>query len=223
MSTNLEALQDGYFSVIGMIALIGVPTALGIAATAELFVPVLLGPKWLDTIEVIQVLAVAGSISILATSIGSICIAAGKPKYLIPLAGVYVIILLPLLLVLTPRYQGLGAAWAYFGAAAISLPVQLYIVLRLLGATVRELIGVLWRPLIASATMFIALDVVAGELQTPAALVGQALQLAAIVGLGVMVYVVVVFILWRQTGRPAGAETAVAERIRNLAGRSDSK
>ena len=216
MSTNLEALRDGYFSVIGMIALIGVPAAIGIAATAELFVPVLLGPNWLETIEVIQILAVAGSISILATSIGSICIAAGKPKYLIPLGGVYVIILLPLLLILTPRFHGLGAAWAYLGAAAISLPVQLFIVLNLLDANVRQLIAVLWRPLVTSAIMFLVLKVVMGEIQTSAALVGQALQLAAIVGMGVTAYVVLVFVSWRLAGSPAGAETAVAERIGDL-------
>lgn len=212
MSGNLDALRDGYFSVIGMIALIGVPAAVGIAATAELIVPVLLGPKWLETIRVIEILAVAASISILGSGTASICVALGKPKYLMPLAGIYVIILLPLLLVLTPRFHSLGAAWAFLCAASVSLPVQFFLMMRLLGGDFGQLFAVISRPLIGAGALFFVVRSIVIQLQPPSNLIEQGLQLAAVVVMGIMTHVVVVFGLWSMAKRPAGAEAAVAER-----------
>jgi lipopolysaccharide exporter len=216
MSSDRNVLRDGYFSVIGMIALLGVPAAVGIAATADLLVPVFLGQKWLDTIPVIQVLAIAGSISILASSAGSVCTAVGKPKYLIPLAGIHVIILLPLLFILVPRFGTLGAAWAYFCAAAVSLPVQLSIVVRILDARIGRLCSVVARPLIGACAMYWIVRSVMVPLHSPSGLFGQGVQLAAVVGIGIVAYVGIVFGLWTVFRRPAGAEATVVERIVNV-------
>jgi len=211
MSSELGTLRDGYFSVIGMIALIGLPTAFGIAATADLFVPLFLGPKWLETIQVIRILAIAGAMSILASSAGSICIAVGKPKYLIPLGGIYVITLLPMLLILTPKFHGLGAAWAYIGAAAVSLPVHHFIALKLLDANFSRLITVVYRPILGAIAMFGIVRLIVGKLHAPSSLVEQGLELAAVVSIGFVAYVVIVFGLWTMSKRPAGAEAVVVE------------
>jgi len=62
MSKDAEQLREGYLNVIGIIALIALPTAVGIAATADVLVPLILGNKWLETIPIVKVLAFAGAL-----------------------------------------------------------------------------------------------------------------------------------------------------------------
>src|SRR5699024_8625902 len=53
------------------VAIIGFPVFIGVVLTANLFVPLFFGEKWLDTIEVIQILSFAMIFQILTANIAT--------------------------------------------------------------------------------------------------------------------------------------------------------
>jgi O-antigen/teichoic acid export membrane protein len=216
MSASLAILRDGYFSSIGIIALIGIPAALGISATADNLIPVLLGPKWLSAVPVVQLLGIAGSVSILAFSIDSVCIAVGKPQLLTLANGIYVAILLPLIFILTPQFGSIGAAWAFVIAAIVGLPLQLLIVLRVLESGFGNFLAVIWRPALAAAVMYQLVTFISIWFGDAADLAAHVVQLGVSIIAGAGCYIVVVLVLWQLSGRSGGAEMAVIVRVRPM-------
>ena len=60
IADDRSALAQAYLRVLGLVALIAVPAGVGLASTADLLVPVLFGPKWLDAIPVMAYLSLYG-------------------------------------------------------------------------------------------------------------------------------------------------------------------
>jgi len=54
-----KAMQNTYYTIINLTSLIGFPILIGISLTADLFIPVFLGVKWVDSVLVVQVLSIA--------------------------------------------------------------------------------------------------------------------------------------------------------------------
>ncbi len=100
-ATDLSGLRRAYLSVISMILMLALPSAAGIAAIAPLMVPVILGPKWLQAIPVIKILAFYGAAMAVQTNMASVFLALAKPRVLTILAAANAAALLPALLVLT--------------------------------------------------------------------------------------------------------------------------
>src|SRR6185503_18986206 len=47
LANDLGQLRYTYLQVVSMVALLALPAAVGLGLTAKLFVPILLGPRWL--------------------------------------------------------------------------------------------------------------------------------------------------------------------------------
>ena len=123
VASDLGALRQNFLNVIALITLFALPAGLGIAVTAELIVKVALGEKWLDTIPLIQTLALYGVITALQTNIVYIFLVLGKPRTITALSALYALFLLPTLIWFCRDYGAIGAAWAYLGVAGLFLPV----------------------------------------------------------------------------------------------------
>ena len=213
MAADMEQLRRGYLAVIGLMALVALPAAAGISATAPLFVPLLLGPRWLDTIGPIQILAVGSTLSLLLSGTNAAYLAAGLPRLLATLSGIYVIVLVPTLYVLTPRYGATGAAWSFVVAAVVNLPVQFVVSRRALGVPFAAQLASLWRPVIACIVMYLVVRGVISALPGAATPVDEFLQLLAGVGGGIVAYTGALLLLWQLAGRPSGAERIVFDQF----------
>ena len=202
------ALQREYLYVMGMICLLAVPAVAGIAATATLIVPVVLGPKWLEATATLQLLAFFGITQVLQSNTYSVYLALGRADLFARVKTLQVVTLGIALVALTPAYGLTGAAVARLVTAAIMLPLALGVILKTLQLSPARLLGALWRPAAASILLFVVVDAFSRAAPNGASTPALALRLLSAVALGVATYLLSVLILWLVAGRPEGAESS---------------
>jgi len=208
LAGDTPELARTFLQVIGLVALLTVPAGALIGLVAEPFVLLLLGPKWLDAVPLIQVLAVFGIVRSLHGPSGSIYIALGKPIVVALLQCIQLVIAVTLMVVLVPRLGAVGAGWAILCGATTAMVVNYALVQRELQIPIRRLLGALARPLSAAAVMAGAVLVVApmtdgGGMGALAA----GLRLCILSACGLAAYVGCILLLWVVGGRAAGPET----------------
>jgi O-antigen/teichoic acid export membrane protein len=216
MAGDLRTLRDAFVRTAGVIVLVGLPIPIGIALTAPRIVDVLLGPKWLAAIPLMQVLALHGVLRAFSTSSHVVYLAVGKPRFTAIITAARLCVLIPALVVMTAKAGALGAAWATVGAAALTWILDFALLYRVLRFDTRALLGVTWRPIVAAFAMAVAVRY--GETLLPAAgtAVTAAVSLAALVMIGALAYGVASFALWRACMRPPGAESTIFGMLRQI-------
>ncbi len=213
MSHDLQILRDGYLKVLGVIALFALPAATGVAAIADLLVPVFLGEKWLDAIPLIQILAFYGGITALQTNAGPVYLALALPARLVWLQLIHLTILVPLAVWGTMSGGVVGAAWAFLAAHAIWTPLNLGVLLRTLKLKITEFVPIVARAAVGSIVMYFIVRWFTGSVSFGPSLAAGATELATAVLVGVGTYGFCVYLLWTAAGKPEGAEHYFLERI----------
>ncbi|MCX8004031.1 MAG: oligosaccharide flippase family protein [Burkholderiaceae bacterium] len=211
-----DAVRSAFSNAVGLLAVFAVAASAGIAAVAPWAVPVVLGPKWADAVELIQILAISGGIVTFQSPICALLIGLGYPQRVFVGHLTFVAILAGGLLALPLDLGVRAAAYAVLLAAAVSTPVflgLLHATLRLPAATLPR---ALLRPLLAAIVMFAVIRLGMPPLPSQApALTGLGLLLLCVVG-GAAVYAAALAALWFVAGRPAGAERMILEQVRAL-------
>lgn len=213
MAGDMGVLRQGFLNVFSAIALFVLPIGAGIVLTAEPLVHLMLGAKWAEAVPLIEILAVSGIATALQSNQSSVYLALGRPKILTLLTAIHVTLLLPLLVWGAMLDGARGAAIATLFVAVLLMPLTFAILLRTIKLRMSKLMGVLWRPLVATTFMILAIIVVrqyAPEGNTFFAYISQ-LLLTTITG-GV-VYTVSVMLLWKLTGMQPGIEQLVLTKI----------
>jgi len=209
-----EAMRAAYANAIGMLVLLAVPAAAGIFAVAPFFVPVLLGTKWLASIPLMEILSFNGGILMFHSSICTVLIANGHPDRVTRTNGLFVLLLFILLGLLIPAYGLNGAAFAALGASILTTPIYLAEIRRSLDVPVMQFVRVAARPITAAAVMAALVRWVLPDWTPEMNLVTSIGWLFGGVSIGVLAYASVIMLLWQVTGRPAGAEKVLFDRIR---------
>lgn len=214
LSHDRPALAKQYIATMSFIAILAIPAIAGLAATAELVVDVLLGAKWTGAAPVLAVMAYFGIIQIVQSNAAAALISIGMTRVIVQLSILHVIFLMAGLLLLTPDFGAMGAAWAFVGSALLVLPVNLVVIVRNIGLRWKDFLGVLWRPVAASAVMSLVLFAIrpAGGWSYSSS-IGALPALLGEVAVGGLAYFTVIYLLWHTSGKPAGAETWVLNQI----------
>ena len=209
-----ESTRTAYGTAMGMLALVAVPAATGIFAMAPYIVPILLGPKWLAGIPVMEILAFNGGLGLFHSSIGAVLIATGHPDRVTKTTGLFVAVLLAMLALLVPGYGLRGAAYAMLTASILTTPVFLYQSWCGIGIPATVFFAAAARPVVAALAMAAllrcCLPVWTPAMSTPVAIGWMVGGIA----LGVAAYALGILLLWLAARRPAGAERALAEWLR---------
>ena len=212
MEGDASRIGAGFLQVASLLWLIALPVAAGIACVAHEIVMLLLGPNWSDAPAVLRLLALGGLAAVMAANIQYVFLAMGKPRIntLVLLAGLA--IQLPLLILLAARMGVVGAAWAYVIAAWSILPL----VFGLLRATIQiramRFAREVWRAV--TATLAMVAVVLASLPDTPAAdSLSAARDLLMLVPLGAFVFAGTIYLTWRLSGKPSGAETLLTSLV----------
>jgi len=207
-SADAFLLQQGYLNVIGIIAAFGLPAGVGIAATADLLVPLIFGPQWTEAIPLVTVLALYGVIGAMKTNASSVYLALGRPNIATYLNMVQMCLFFPLLVVLSINYGVMGTAYAYLVSQIVFMPITFAVLSNVLGITARQIVRALWRPVLSAAFMFASVRGISPipSLETFDNLTGVMHFLKAVLG-GVVAYVTCLFALWVLSARPVGAES----------------
>lgn len=207
-----------FCEVVGLLIMVGFPVALGIFAIAHLFVPTVLGPKWLDIVPLMQWLALASLMMVTMTSVNGVLIALARMKWATGIIAFRLILLVCFLFYYLPLYGVLGVAYAAVTTMAFVLVLS-YVALRLnLKLGLRRVAYILYKPAIASAVMLIILKMLfpLHWAQSPISL--QILQLIAATLTGAISYSLVLGILWFFESRPEGPELNLLRLLHNRTG-----
>lgn len=197
-----------YLNVLSFVALFATGAGVGIALVAHDLTLVVLGPKWLDAVPVIQWLALFGVIRAIYGQVGSVLMALGRVRSLAVLMWLQLIFLVP------------GATWAgvaggIVGVAMVKVLVALlfgvilfYTLIQVMPISVMEIADCLWRPALAGLAMALAVNGLHADHE-----VGSAISLMRDVAVGAVTYSFVIFLLWHLAGRPRGGEQFVLEVV----------
>lgn len=210
-----KLLRATFSSTFGLIALLILPTSIGLASVADPLVRVVLGDQWLATIPLIALLALAGAGNLLQTNTGSVYTALGLPRLITLTGTLHIVTLIPAILAGAAGYGILGAAWAIvLHTWLIGIGTTYLILFRTTPITLGDVLRPVWRPVLGCIVMYV---VVAGYLWWLDSSGGLGSLLVAVfsaTAIGVVTYGAVVLSLWRIAGRPEGSETALLRRLR---------
>lgn len=216
LAVDREKLTASVLDTLSLIALIGTPLAAGIGLVADPLVPILLGEKWLETIPLIEILAVYGLFHTMSTTTGPAYLALGKPQYLTVLALVGAALTVPLLLYGIDRAGAVGAAVGITVATGILLVLNYLVVMRLMNLSFKRLLGAVWRTVAAVTVMAAAVLAVKSQWPAEQGIAGMVLELATLVLCGALVYCGTQLALWHLSGRPDGAERHVLTEVQRV-------
>jgi lipopolysaccharide exporter len=210
------ALRREYLSVISVIVLLAVPAVFGVAATAQLLVPVMLGPNWSPAIPVLTLLAFFGFTNVIQSNAQAAYLALGRADIPAKVNSLHVAVQLAALIPLTMHYGVVGSAIAYLVTAAVMIPLSLGVVLRMLSIAVSEFIAQVWRPIAAATVMFVAVHQYIVYVGRAASGALALFHLLTAVGIGVALYLLLVTGLWFASGKPKGAERMALGKVTEL-------
>jgi O-antigen/teichoic acid export membrane protein len=75
---DLAALRKGFGELIELVSFVGMPVLVGLAVTATVAVPVLVGDQWQESVVLVQILALMGILKMISNPTGSLFLARGR-------------------------------------------------------------------------------------------------------------------------------------------------
>jgi O-antigen/teichoic acid export membrane protein len=214
VAADLGHLRQTFLGSFAMMTLLALPIAVGIGLVADYAVHLLLGPRWLPAIPIVQIIALAGAIQSLRTGSHLVYLAIGRPQLALILGLLSFTITLPLLIVGIEMAGIIGAAWATVAAGTVLIFADYALLARYLRVTPSDFVAALWRPVIAAALMASCVLALRTALPLVEGWTEALLGLAVCAPLGAAVYVGAVFLFWRWAHRPDGAEQAILATLR---------
>lgn len=212
-----EEVSGAYASAVGVLAMLALPAAAVIFVVAPYLVPVLLGPKWLSAVPVMQVLAFNGALMLFHSSISAVLMGRGFPFRVGIANASYVVVLVLLLFLFSTHYGVVGAAYAALLTTVVCTPLYLYQIRHCLGIGPAVFMKAIARPLTAALLTAGLLRWALPDHEASMSVVVAAAWLIGGSAAGVLFYAALVLALWTLVGRPAGAERVVLDRLRSFA------
>lgn len=216
IADDREGLIASYMDVLSLSLLLGVPTAIGIALTADLIVGIALTPDWAAVAPIIAIFALAGAVQMVAANAHPVLLALGRPNLSFAFTAGTAAIGLPALVPVTLWYGAEGAAWSIMVRQAVLTILFLLAVRHLLRPAAGRYLAALWRPVLGNLAMAGAVFWLRRDLAA-AALPASVEALLAVTA-GAVTYGVTVLLLWWAAGRPAGMEALLLSRLRGRLG-----
>ncbi len=152
MQHDKKALAAGFLKTAKLILFIACPLYIGMAATAEPFVAVIMGDKWLEGIPYVQILALSMPFMTLQIIFTPALNALGKPN-LTARNSMFGAVLMPITFLFGIQYGAIGLAWGWLIAFPILLCFTYYNAKDVIGISWRGLLDSIWPAIFASISM----------------------------------------------------------------------
>lgn len=220
LSDNIDELRTTVIRIYNVIVTIAAPISIGLVFIATPFTYVVLGEKWLPSVPVIQLAAIAGLLVSLQSNLGYVFLALHKPNISAAISGIRAFVLLPTLLYLTAHYGVSGSTIAILISAVAILPINLVLLNRFIKLKPYSLLRAAWRPLVSVCFMAAALaftPLPSSDAYAPHAgnFSAAFTNLFTEIALGAVTYTISLIILWILSGRPSGFENEAFKWLKN--------
>jgi O-antigen/teichoic acid export membrane protein len=218
-----DAMQRTFLEALSVVVMLALPLGVGIALTADPLVRVAMGPKWLEAIPVMQILAIVGIARVVTSNSDSHLLALNLPHLTTVLACFGAVVGVLSMLWAASIWGLTGAAWATSATAAFQLLLNYAIMWRAAGISPAAVGAAIWRSVAACLMMSAAVRVLLEWWPYKEATIEFFLELCCAFVLGAVVYVVAHLVLWRIGGSPPGAEKHALQMISSLTTRLRSR
>lgn len=185
-----EKLRGGFFKSLQAVSLIVLPVTGGFIVMGTEFVEAVLGEKWLGMVPALQILCLTGVIRCMQWA--PIFMAKGKPGIITRMASVRMLITVATIYPLTVKWGIVGTSICVLAAGVAVTPIAFYELRKLVGIKPAEILRILSYPALATLIMmvlvFLSKSVLPGV---------SVLNVACLVGIGVVSYFATVFVFAR--------------------------
>jgi len=207
-----EAFRRTCLDATAGILLLVMPVTVGLVVLAQPIVRVLLGTQWADAVPIIQILAIAGTVSAITSNNVQAYLALGRPHLTTWILAAR-LGLLAVAIGLLARPWGLrGVAAAELVSSLGSLFVSVPILTSTLHLGIMEYLRAAARPVLACIATGLVMVLVQSLLPQDSGLVAALIELAVVGVAGAVSYPMVVGLLWVASGRPKSIEPQIAGR-----------
>jgi O-antigen/teichoic acid export membrane protein len=154
---NPPAFRRIWLDNVQRVALLGIPSTIGLFLVAEPLVIALLGETWQPAVTALQILALNGVVRTFSATSGEVFQALHRPQLRVIAETAHFVLVVPALIV-AARWHGIEGAAAAVVLVNVAIGVPVVVgVMRLLGATARDLGAVVLRPAVGWVLLTITL------------------------------------------------------------------
>ena len=206
---NVGKLRYAFLTALSIQTMIAVPAAAGLALVAREAVAVLLGAKWMGAVPFVQTLSLVYGVAAVSHAAGYLLLTLGKIRLLAVFIWTQLIFFAFGAMTLLAHSEPLVLARWRLSLAVVGALGVIALVVRLVdGLHVKDIVGALWRPFVATSAMAAAL------LFMPSVEDPTFLELFMRCIVGGIVYGIILIGLWWAVGRPEGGESYLLRKMR---------
>ncbi|WP_405242458.1 lipopolysaccharide biosynthesis protein [Lentisalinibacter salinarum] len=208
-----EAFKKTFMDIGALVVAIALPAGVGLALVAEELVLVALGQQWAAAAPLMEILAIS-AVFVAATGNNGIAhLALGYAKAVTVQSALRLIVLVLLSVALIDEWGVQGIALAELCGAVACFVASFPLIFRRLEIRISEYLSYNWRPVFASLVMSVAVLGVKTAVDETDSFGGSAFVVATAVPTGVLVYSASLYVLWRLSKRPEGAERVLLNKL----------
>lgn len=206
---NLDELKRLFLLTQGIQTLIGIPVAVGLAMVSREAVLLLLGEKWMLAVPFVQLLALVNAAQAITTSGGYVMLTLGLIRYSALLVWLRVVLFIVMGYLILPTADAMDIAALRLLIILSCLALSLWLVTRhLKNVHIKEIAATITRPLLGASAMGVVLYFGAALISLPL-IVTLLIKIVA----GIVTYVSSVMFMWWISGKPAGTETYLIQKV----------
>jgi polysaccharide pyruvyl transferase WcaK-like protein len=208
IANDPKILTEAYLGVFATIAILVCATATGVTLVAADFVGVVLGPRWMNAVPLVEWLAMSGAFYSIMQGAITLISASGHGRLSATLAISRTAVTIPALIAAGWLGSVETIAATRTVVTFLFIPGVFFALARILPLRISDLLHRLWRPVLAAAVMAAMV-----ELCHPLFPDLPPLRLFLDAGLGAMTFAATLLVLWRIAGRPGGPEQAIVAAV----------
>jgi O-antigen/teichoic acid export membrane protein len=214
-----DSLGEAYCKASNAVVLIASPVLLTMSLLAQPVIRFALGEHWIEAAPLLRWLSLVTLIVLPASPMTSLAMAMDQARMVAVRTAVEFVVKIPVMLIAVLTYEVMGAIVARAILAGVVLSVSMNVVRRLTGASFTDQLMALWRTIVALVAMAICLKLMNPILSETSNPIQLGLSIVVGVFFAGLVYIAVLFGLWRASGRPAGIEQTVFRTFKLFAAR----